>query len=193
MRDREFGDRRVSESKVRLEVMWAIRDCRTLNAQEKALLWAIESRGIHYGTWETVAADAGMKKDAYYRWRGDLESKGVLSVTERPGRTTVHEVNADWFDNETLPGIRNEGVGNLQTTLPAIQNDLSGNAVMKDDYEGDPVRGPLKVTTLPLRTGRLLRAGDIPWDDSGEWTDQDCAPLNAWDRVALERAGARSS
>lgn len=177
---------------VSLEVIWAIRDCRTLNAQEKSLLWAIESRGIHYGTWETVAADAGMKKDAYYRWRRSLEAKGVLSVTERPGKTTVHEVNADWFVNETLPGKQNEGAGKLGRTLPRITNDPSGNAVMKDNLR-ETVRSPLRrVTTLPFRTGRLVRAGEIPWDESIEWTDQDCAPLTAWDRVGMERAQARS-
>ncbi|WP_248581174.1 hypothetical protein [Nocardioides sp. InS609-2] len=175
-----------------LDVIWAIRDCRTLNAQEKALLFAIESRGVHYGTWETVAADAGMKKDGYYRWRGELEAKGVLSVTERPGKTTVHQVNAAWFDNETLAGIQNEVSGKPGNTLPEIQNDPSGISVMKGIYEGDHVSGPLKATTLPLRNERLVRAGDIPWDEP-EWTEQDCAPLNAWDRVALERAGAHST
>jgi hypothetical protein len=188
--------------------MWDIRDCRTLNAQEKALLWAIESRGIHYGTWETVAADAGMKKDAYYRWRGSLEAKGVLSVTERPGTTTLHEVNADWFDKESLPGIPNEDVGKSGRTNPRKQNALSGHPVMEGDQEGHPVRGVLKIdiqekepssslrTKRLLRAGditRLVRAGDIPWDEPTEWTEQDCVPSSAWDRGRMERAGARSA
>jgi hypothetical protein len=175
---------------VRLEVLWAIRDSRTLNAQEKALLWAVESRGVHYGTWQTVAADAGMKKDAYYKWRGRLEAKGVLQVTERPGRTTVHEVKAEWFNAETVPGIANEPSGNPGLTIPDLAKDLSGNLVMKVNHEGDPERGPQEVVTL--RSGRLIRAGDIPWDEPIEWLEQDCAPLSAWDRVEAERASARS-
>lgn len=175
--DRGSGDPRLSHP-VRLEVLWAIRDCRSLNAQEKALLWAIESRGVHYGTWETVAADAGMKRDAYYRWRGGLEDKGVLSVTERPGRTTVHEVNADWFADDTLPGFRNEGYGLPARTLTAFRNDPSRNPVIEGNYEGDPLRGHQKVTPL-------LRAGDIPYhfEDDFEWTERDSAPISAWDRV----------
>ena len=123
---------------VRLEVLWSIRDCRTLCAQEKVLVWAIESRGVHYGTWETVAADAGMKRDAYYRWRGQLEAKGVLTVTERPGRTTVHEVNADWFTLDTPTGIRNEDNGIPEGTLTASRKDRCGIPVMNGDHQGVP-------------------------------------------------------
>jgi hypothetical protein len=165
---------------MRPPVMWAIRDCRFLNASEKALLWAVESRGVHYGTWETVAADAGMKRDAYYRWRQSLEAKGVLSVTTRPGRTTLHRVNAEWFDNPTLLASPNQLVEHNGKTHPAKQNKPSANAVMKEDHEGDPVRGPSKVTITRPRKSRLLRADELEWVEPAEWAMEDLLP---WDRV----------
>lgn len=196
-REPEAGRSALSDGTrtMRAPVMWAIRDCRLLNAQEKALLWAIESRGVHYGTWETVAADAGMKRDAYYNWRPRLVAKGVLSATTRPGRTTLHEVDAAWFDNPTLPGSANQLVGNTGNTHLANQNDPSGNAVMKEDHEGDPARGPSKVTIPHTRKGRLIHPSEIEWVEPEGWTLEDCAPLSAWDRVRseLEGAGAPSS
>lgn len=148
---------------MRHEVLWAIRDSRALKAADKAFLYAVETRGTAYGTWETVAADAGMKRDAYYTTRRRLESYGVLSVTERPGRTTVHEVNADWFHHETLPEIPNDPSGLAAQGVTEIRNNPSGFSVMKEEQEGYPVRGTLK---------KLLRPSDL-------------GPLTAWDRVAI--------
>lgn len=155
--------------------MWAIRDSRALNAQEKALLWAVESRGIHYGSWETVASDAGMKRDAYYKWRKSLQDKGVLSVTERPGKTTVHEVDAEWFALDATAGNTNEPSGNLALTQTVETNNRSGNLVMKEDHEGDPRKGSPKNDHKVKRLGgktylRMVRTEE----------------MNAWDRIELD-------
>src|SRR5262249_29713154 len=108
---------------MRAEVLWAIRDCRTLNAREKSLLYAVETRGVHFGTWETVAADAGLGRDGFYSCRRRLEARGALMVTERPGRTTLHEVNADWISNETLAETRNDPYGNASHGATESRND----------------------------------------------------------------------
>lgn len=171
MRD---GRARTARATCGAHVVWAIRDSRVLNASEKALLWAIESRGIHYGTWETVANDAGMKRDAYYKWRQSLEAKGVLSVTTRPGRTTLHRVNADWFDDPTIPDSPNELVGDSGPTRTAKPMDPAGIAVMKGDHEGDPERGPSKETISVPRTRRLIRADQIEWVEPEDWSMFDC-------------------
>jgi hypothetical protein len=163
---------------MRNEVVWAIRDSRALNAAEKAFLYAVETRGTAYGTWQTVAADAGMKRDAYYATRRRLAKSGALTVTERPGRTTVHEVNAAWFRCDTVTDSRNEPETPPVTRVSKIPNDRSGNPVMrvseipndpsgisamKEELEGDPVRGLLK---------KPIRVSDLP-------------PLNAWDRAEI--------
>lgn len=145
---------------------------------------------MHFGTWETVAADAGMRKDAYYRWRGSLEEKGVLSVTERPGTTTVHEVNADWFAKATIPENENDPSGKGGNALPGNENDPSGDAAMKGNHEGDPGRGLLRSTYPEVkRLGatiylRLVRAeemstterhsiiGILPVSERLEWNDK---------------------
>lgn len=77
---------------MRPEVMWLIRDSRELTAPEKALLWAVESRGVAHGTWETVANDAGVGRTAFYRLRKELAQRGALEVRERPGTTTTYRV-----------------------------------------------------------------------------------------------------
>lgn len=157
---------------MRVPVLWAIRDSRALSAPEKALLYAVETRGVHYGTWETVAADAGMKRDAYYRWRARLETRGVLSVTERPGRTTVHEVNADWFSLDTIPANAKDPSEEPAPTVTANKKDRSGDSATEGNYEGHHVSGDLSRKKKLVRVGepiylRLVRPNE----------------MNAWDRA----------
>lgn len=154
--------RRIASRSVRLDVLWAIRDSRDLKAPEKALLWAVESRGVHYGTWRTVAADAGMKKDAYYAWRARLEAKGALRVTERPGRTTVHEVNAEWFGITGSAESHNGDSGKSEKTFRESAKDPSEISVMKENPQGDPLkgtpsRGPLKETLAERTSAPRVR------------------------------------
>lgn len=80
---------------MRNEVIWAIREARTLGAEQKAILWAVESRGISHGAIENVAKDCGMTEERFRKYRKQLAEDGFLDITERPGRTTLHRVNAD--------------------------------------------------------------------------------------------------
>lgn len=180
---------------VNLEVVWAIRDSRSLNASEKSLLWAVESRGVHYGTWETVAADAGMKRDAYYRWRRGLEARGVLSVTERPGKTTLHEVNGEWFAKTDRPEIANDPSGDTVKTRAENRKHPSGHAVMEEDSKGDPCKGSQKnpMPTSPNRIEgpiymRLAKPQEMSTAEKHAIGELSTSQRAEWDKRIIEEA-----
>lgn len=77
-------------------VVWAIRDARGLNQDEKALLWAIESCGIAIKKWQTLAADAGdMTKDRFYRARKSLVTKSLIRVVRKYNDVSEYVVLAE--------------------------------------------------------------------------------------------------
>jgi hypothetical protein len=79
---------------MRPEVIFAIRNARGLDANEKSILLVVESRGVAFGTAETIAADCGMGDNRFYKWRRRLIERGLLDATERVGTTTKYRVNS---------------------------------------------------------------------------------------------------
>ncbi|MCX6402192.1 MAG: hypothetical protein NTX33_19945 [Propionibacteriales bacterium] len=93
---------------LKIQTIFNIRDARDLCAEEKAILYAVATRGEAWGSWEKVAGDAGLSKGRFYKYRARLESIGVLLVEERPGTTTLCRVDEGRLEalvpTSTLPG-----------------------------------------------------------------------------------------
>ncbi len=81
---------------MRNEVVWAIRDARGLTADEKAVLWAVETRGTAFGVAETLAGDAGVSRATFFRRRDELVTRGLLSARKVYGqRQLTYSVVSD--------------------------------------------------------------------------------------------------
>lgn len=118
-------------STMRPEVVFAIRDARGFDANEKTILFVVESRGTAYGTAETIAADCGMGDNRFYKWRRRLIDLGVLEATERHGSTTEYRVNADalrTFGSSQIGGLPETGSPQIgEGGRPEIGRGVSPN------------------------------------------------------------------
>lgn len=82
----------VESQNMSVQTIWNIRDARGINANEKAFLFVVASRGVMFSEWQTAAADMGMSKDTYYRTRNALIKKGLVKEGLRKDTTTVYRL-----------------------------------------------------------------------------------------------------
>lgn len=135
------------------QTMWNIRDARGLNANEKALLWAIESRGITFTAWQTTAEDAGMKKDVFYRTRAALIKKGLLKAGLRKDDTTVYRVNEKAVAALVPVKEKKEDIVWEETqeeTVEAPETPSNESDVVEDqEQENEPQEAAQSLTEVP--------------------------------------------
>ena len=131
---------------VRVNVLFAVRDARGLCAEEKAILHAIELRGEARAGWERLAEDAGLKKKRFYKYRGDLLTKGLIDARRRAGATTIYRVNEDvlalYVPDSTPPQngeVPKTGSSqNGERPFPKTGKQHSPKWGMEGDRKGDP-------------------------------------------------------
>lgn len=83
----------MKDDNTRLHVIDAIRDARDLDADEKAFLWTVESRGVMFASAPVAAGDMGMSRAQFYRVAARLHDRGLVTRTgrERRHRWRVNE------------------------------------------------------------------------------------------------------
>lgn len=155
----------MTNQQTRLTVVDMIRDAQ-LPANVKALLWAVESRGCHYGRWQTLAADAGLSKNAYYRAKAKAEALGLLKVTRRYDASNVTTVNRQAL--EAVP--RHSPIREDVFTDPGKPVPESVN--LRNTLEGAPLRAPSKTSSIADSPKRESVAGanvsePHPWPSPG--------------------------
>jgi hypothetical protein len=82
----------VTAEGTRLEAVWAIRDARDLDTDQKAFLWAVESRGVATAHWRTMADDVDMTRSRFYRSRREAIEAGLVEQVEHRGRNGLRVV-----------------------------------------------------------------------------------------------------
>lgn len=124
-----------------------IRDARDLKASEKAILWAIASRGECWVSRETLADDAGMSLKTLKRTLSGLVDRGWVEVIPRPGRTNILRVTA-------RPGVK---MTRGQIDTPS-QNDPPTRGQFDPPTRGqnDPPKETMKVTMKETKKNRTV-------------------------------------
>lgn len=121
--------------------MWMIRDARGLDASAKAILWAVESRGVTFSSAETLARDCGMTVKRFYRWRRSLADQGLLQVTERAGTTTEYRVDAAALGHWGSSRIDQGG-------LPKTTRGDSPDRLIEEEPQDDPQEHQRRGTAI---------------------------------------------
>lgn len=171
---------------MRNDVIWAIRDARGLTVEEKGILWAVESRGVAFGTVGTVAADCGMTVDRFYRRRKPLIAQGVLEATEQPGGTTKYRVNAEALASKygSLENSKGRSMENPERGLPISQRGVSGKPRIKGEPKEHPQEDLEEDTYFSGGVEEQLshpHLNDAPCFCLGEETCEDCEPASSCD------------
>jgi hypothetical protein len=185
--------------------MAAIRDARGLDFSAKAMLCIIESRGEAFTSADRLRDDCGMGRNKFYDVRRRLIDAGLIDVTVRRPRTTTlyrvnHEAVAALVPSKEQPTAPPVETLEANVNVPALGTPTSPPVVTPISPPlGTPSSPPVETQSKPSKrvfkrtiekddvskASNLIRAGEIPWSEPKEWTKDDCAPLNAWDRAAL--------
>jgi hypothetical protein len=156
---------------MRNEAVWAIRDARGLNQDEKALLWAIESRGTAKVTWHKLADDAGMAKNRFYRTRTALIQKSLINVSRLYDSVSEYKVNlealAEWSNDshsgnevatDSHSGNKDSHSGNEDSHYGETKKNIKKNTKKKVTSKKKDSAGALVETSLPK--------DEVPEDES---------------------------
>lgn len=185
------------------EVLTLIRDA-NIPGNVKLILYAVELRGEHFGKWSTLAADAGLRKDAYYSAKKKADDLGLLETVRRFNSSSVVTVNAEALrrvprhsgnpePKEGDADASSQSVRKTRTVIPENQNEHSG---IQNEDSGIPERKysikdscqgvPLRTTTnqeepegsSALATDRETSQGsDRPAGQSSQpWPANDSEP-----------------
>ncbi|GAB3782955.1 hypothetical protein [Nocardioides pacificus] len=123
---------------MRVEAIFAIREARGLNGNQKSLLYTVESRGVSFAKWHTIAADAGLGRDAFYKAKGQLVASGLLVEQRRWNDTTNYRVDLPSLERLASPGgsgnpeSTRDDVPGIRQTIPGIRKASSGNPESKE-------------------------------------------------------------
>lgn len=148
----------MNRRSTRLEVIDLIRDAE-LPVQVKALLWAVESRGEHYGRCSTLAKDMGLGRNAYYRAKRKAEELGLLRVVRRYNSSNIVTVDVDAL--RAVPRHSEAGNHRPQYETPPSPKRVGARA-QNGEPKALPEGAPLR-STLQGSTERRPRSGDAPW------------------------------
>lgn len=160
----------VESQNMSVQAIWNIRDARGINANEKAFLFVVASRGIMTAAWQTAAADMGMSKDTFYRTRNSLIKKGLIKEGLRKDTTTVYRLEEKalaalvpakiekreeivWLETseEEKPVVEPKKV---QEASESVQEPVEAPEATK------PVTEPQKAAEEPYETSTNLSWGD---------------------------------
>ena len=131
----------MSNTASSMETVWAVRDARGLNANEKTFLYTVASRGVMKTCRETALEDMGFKKDTFYKVVKSLKAKEV--IIETPGQyNPVSNKRDQTYYEINLPALQDSV---WQTQDSVSQNDDSVS--QKEDSVEPDNKVTEKVTT----------------------------------------------
>ena len=124
----------MSEQETAPYVPALIRDARGLTSLEKVFLYTVDSRGRSgmFTTAERAAEDMGVSLRTFRSLRRSLVAKGMLSVHERPPKTSVYRVRSEALATSAAP--------TSAAPTSAGPTSAAGAGVPVQEMQGSPVQ-----------------------------------------------------